>query len=78
MPSSNTLPLGKTPAAPDKPADFSRAGLILPIVTDSPSDSMFEDGMAQDGMMMIEHRTGDQGGLLWVRVDGTWTVFASV
>jgi hypothetical protein len=77
MPNTDTRPLGKTPGAARTPADFSIGGLILPIIATSPSDSMFPDGQVYDGMVVVEHVTGDGGGVLWVRIDSTWQPFAS-
>lgn len=67
----NTLPLKKTPAAPDAPLDVSRAGIVLPVMTTDPTDDAF-GGAVVDGTVVLQAGANDSYYVQWVRINGTW------
>ncbi len=67
----NTLPTRKTNAAPDAPTDFSRAGVVLPILAMEPTDDVF-GGAAVDGTTVLQAGATDSYYVQWVRINGAW------
>ncbi len=67
----NTLPAGKTTAAPNAPVDLSRAGVVLPILSAPPTDDAF-GGAVVDGTTVYEAGSTDNYYVQWVRINGTW------
>ena len=68
---ANTLPQGKTPAAPTQPLDASAAGVVLPVLTTEPTDAMF-GGAVVDGTTVYQASAQDNSYTQWVRINGTW------
>lgn len=77
MPAQVTLPVGVTPGVtPTTPLDASAAGIVLPIFSTSPLDSMWAVP-PPNGTMVIEAGTGDTTGLVWVRIGGVWSILGT-
>jgi hypothetical protein len=71
MPNTVTLPAAKTAAAPGQALDLSVYGVVLPVLTTEPTDSMFGTNPV-DGTVVLQAGLSDAYYVQWVRINGTW------